>query len=203
LDITYKINNCAVILLAAGASARLGTPKQLLKYKGKTLLQNMVSAALGTSLRPVIVVVGANASSIMHEVPNTDVHIVNNKDWQEGIASSIRCGVQALEKTEPASDAAIIMVCDQPHITSALLNDLLTLQRETCKPVAASSYHGITGTPALFHKTFFPQLLSLKGDQGAGKMLQQQTSGIATVSFPDGIIDIDTMENYETLRQNE
>jgi molybdenum cofactor cytidylyltransferase len=208
LDNRYQINKCAVILLAAGASTRLGTAKQLLRFKGKSLLQNMVSAAMDTSFRPVIVVVGANATPIINELNDVAaglnekaVQIINNNDWQEGIASSIRCGIQSLEKMDPSPDAAVIMVCDQPHITAALLNGLLYTQKKTGKPIVASSYNGTTGTPALFHKTFFPELLSLTGDRGAGKMLQQQIASVALFPFPDGAVDIDTIENYENLLQ--
>ena len=93
------------------------------------------------------------------------------------------------------------MVCDQPHITAVLLNKLLAVQKETGKPIVACSYSGVTGTPALFHKSLFPALLSLKGDKGAGKLLQQQTVSVATVPFPEGAIDIDTMEDYKKLNQ--
>jgi len=203
LDNSYQIKNCAVILLAAGASTRLGRPKQLLLYKGKSLLQNMVSAVMDTSCRPVIVVVGANATPIINELKNEDVQVINNNEWQEGIASSIRCGVVSLKKTDPSPDAAIIMVCDQPHITPALLNELLITQKETGKPIVASSYSGIMGTPVLFHKKFFHELLLLTGDKGAGKMLQQQNALVATVPFPDGAVDIDTAGNYEKLRQHD
>ena len=203
LDNNYTINNCAAILLAAGASTRLGFPKQLLIHRGKSFLQNIISAAADASLHPVIVVVGANASRIKKELTEQDVHIINNNEWQEGLASSIRCGIQELGKINPASDAAIIMVCDQPYISAALLNNLLTAQKEIGKPIVASSYSGVAGTPALFHKSFFPELLLLKGDKGAGKLLQLQSALVATVPFPEGAIDIDTIEDLKKLRQED
>jgi len=202
LDNLFKINNCAAILLAAGASARLGKPKQLLSYKGKSFLQNMVSAAISSLLNPIVVVLGAHATLITGEITENNVHVVQNQDWEEGIASSIRCGIQALGKINPASDAAILMVCDQPYITSSLLNDLIAAQQKTGKPIAAAHYSGIAATPVLFHKIFFPELLLLKGDKGAGKILQQQTDQVATVSFPLGAIDIDTTGDYEMLKQD-
>jgi len=202
LDNFFKINNCAAILLAAGASVRLGKPKQLLSYKGKSFLQNMVSAAISTQLSPVVVVLGAHATLIAGEITENNVHVVQNQDWEEGIASSIRCSIQALGKINPASDAAILMVCDQPYITSSLLNDLLAAQQKTGKPIAAAYYSGVAATPVLFHKIFFPELLLLKGDRGAGKILQQQTDQVATVSFPLGAIDIDTIGDYEMLKQD-
>jgi molybdenum cofactor cytidylyltransferase len=192
-----------VVLLAAGSSSRLGKPKQLLLYKGKSFLQNMVSAAIGTNLSPVIVVLGAHAGPITDEITGNNVHIIHNQNWEEGIASSIRSGIQALEKINPVSDAVILMVCDQPYITTALLNDLFAEQGKTGKPIVAAYYSGIAGTPVLFHKKFFPELLSLKGDKGAGKILQQQVDWVATISFPMGVIDIDTTDNYEKIEADD
>lgn len=192
-----------MVLLAAGASVRLGKPKQLLTYKGKSFLQNMVSAARNSHLNPIIVVLGAYAALIKREITGNNVHIVHNQDWKEGIASSIRSGIRALAKINPDSDATILMVCDQPYITSSLLNDLLAEQQKTRKPIVAACYSDIAGTPALFHKTFFPELLLLKGDKGAGRILQHQTELVATVSFTMGVIDIDTTDNYEMLMRND
>ncbi|MFI5187083.1 MAG: NTP transferase domain-containing protein [Chitinophagales bacterium] len=203
MDHVFKINNCGAILLAAGASVRLGRPKQLLTYKGKSFLQNMVAAAIGSHLNPIVVVLGAHATLITGLITENNIHIVHNKDWEEGIASSIRCGIRELGKINPASDAALIMVCDQPYINSSLLNDLLAAQRKSGKPIAAAYYSGIAATPALFYKTFFPELLLLKGDKGAGKILKQQTDLVTIVPFPLGAIDIDTNENYEELKKDD
>jgi molybdenum cofactor cytidylyltransferase len=202
LDNIFKINNSAAILLAAGASVRFGKPKQLLSYKGKSFSQNMVSAAKSAGLNPIIVVVGAHATLVTDEIIESDVHIVQNENWEEGIASSIRCGIQALEKIDPTSDATILMVCDQPHITSTLLNDMVAEQRKTGKPIVAAHYSGVAGTPVLFHKIFFPELFLLKGDKGAAKILKQQGEQVATVSFPLGAVDIDTTGDYEMLRRD-
>ena len=187
-----------MILLAAGASIRLGTPKQLLNYKGSSFLKNMIAVAKNSKLSPVIVVLGANVTSLAGEITESAIHAVHNEDWAEGIASSIRCGIRVLEKFEPAVDAAVIMVCDQPFLTSSLLNDLLTAQQKTGKPIAAAYYDNIPGTPALFHKVFFPELLLLKGDKGAGRMLQQENL-VVTVPFPMGAVDVDTMNDYKKL----
>ena len=194
-----KINNCAAVLLAAGASSRIGKPKQLLFYKGKTLLQNTLSAAINAPLDPIIVVLGADEKIIRNEIGEKNIYIVFNSDWQEGIASSIRCGLKELEKIAPNADAAILMVCDQPHITSSLLKNLFITQQQTGKPIVASYYNGVAGTPALFHKNIFPELVLLKGDKGAGKILRERTGSVATIPFPLGTIDIDTTDNYEKL----
>jgi molybdenum cofactor cytidylyltransferase len=198
----FKINNCAAILLAAGASVRLGQPKQLLTYRGKSFIQNMLSAAISAKLNPVIVVLGANSALICGEITNNNIHVAYNNDWEEGVASSIRCGIRALQKIDAACDAAILMVCDQPYITASLLHDLLASQLKTGTPIAAAYYNGVTGTPALFHKKIFSDLLLLRGDKGAQKILRQLADRVTTVLFPMGIIDIDTKDHYEKLRQN-
>jgi molybdenum cofactor cytidylyltransferase len=189
-------------LLAAGASVRLGQPKQLLTYHGKSFIQNMISAAVSAKLHPVIVVLGANAALISGEITNNNVHLVRNNEWEEGIASSIRCGIKTLQKIDAAYDAAILMVCDQPYIEASLLNDILASQEKTGTPVAAAYYNGVAGTPALFHKEIFSDLLSLRGDKGAQKILRQLADRVTTVPFPMGIIDIDTKDHYEKLTHN-
>jgi molybdenum cofactor cytidylyltransferase len=198
----FKINNCAAILLAAGASVRLGQPKQLLTYHGKTFIQNMISAAVSAKLHPVVVVLGAHSDLISGEIKNNNIHLAHNNDWEEGIASSIRCGIKTLQKIDAACDAAILIVCDQPYIKASLLDDLVVSQGKTGAPIAAAYYNGVAGTPALFHKKIFSDLLLLRGDKGAQKILRQFADRITTVPFPMGIIDIDTKDHYEKLRQN-
>jgi molybdenum cofactor cytidylyltransferase len=194
------LNRCTIVVLAAGRSVRLGTPKQILVYNGKTLLRHSVEAALGTGVQSVLVVLGASHLEMEKELEDVKgVLIVNNKDWREGMASSIRFGVERSMQLEPALDGLIIMVCDQPFVTTELLNELFHVQRETGLAAVASSYQGNPGVPALFHKTFFKNLLALKGDTGARKLLKDQASLVALVNFPKGETDIDTMSDYSAL----
>ncbi len=127
------------------------------------------------------------------------VEVTENKEWKEGMASSLRCGVAAVQKIMPAADGIIFMVCDQPYVTTALLNGLVQAQLETGLPVVASSYGDKLGTPALFHKNLFAELLKLNGDTGARKLIRQHKELVATIPFPKGIIDIDTRADYEAL----
>jgi molybdenum cofactor cytidylyltransferase len=196
---TSQISNITIILLAAGTSARLGSPKQLLTYKGKTLLNHAVDTALETGCQSVFVVLGANIDLMREELKDKPVILVENKDWHEGMASSIRCGLENISKTILMPDYVIFMVCDQPHVTSSLLLKLSEKRKETGLPIVASSYDGKTGTPALFHKYFFPALMELTGDKGARKLIADNPDKVATVSFPKGITDIDTKEDYKKL----
>jgi molybdenum cofactor cytidylyltransferase len=178
----------------------MGRPKQLLPYNGKSLLEHTVDIANDTDANPVIVVLGANAALLENEIAEKKVHPVENKDWQEGMASSIRCGLKTLMKIAPLSDAVILMVCDQPYISSPLLNKLIATQKTTGKLIVTSQYENTIGPPALFYKTVFPALLELKGDAGARKIVEQHYQDTATVLFPRGNVDIDTEADYKALK---
>jgi molybdenum cofactor cytidylyltransferase len=196
-----KISNIAIIILAAGTSSRLGSPKQLLSYKGKNLLRHTVDEALETGCESVFVVLGANSELLRKELKDKPVSVIENKGWEEGMASSIRCGLEAITNTILRPDSIIFMVCDQPHVSSSLLLNLVNKRNETGMPIVASSYDNMIGTPALFHKSFFPALMELKGDKGARKLIIDSPEKVATVSFPEGITDIDTAEDYELLKK--
>lgn len=191
---------CGIVLLAAGKSDRLGSPKQILIHEGKTLLQHSVEEALGTGIRPVVVVLGASHVLFEESLRNfSDIEIVINEAWEEGMASSIRAGVQTAMKLVPGLDGLIMMVCDQPFVSRELLEELVHTQQETGMPVVASSYGNNQGVPVLFHKDFFSSLLELRGDTGARKILKDQAAQLALVNFPEGVKDIDTMNDYEEL----
>jgi molybdenum cofactor cytidylyltransferase len=198
----YTVEHCAIVVLAAGMSSRLGSPKQLLAYQGNSLLQHVVSIALQTTMRPVVVVVGANSDLVKKEIEGTGVVVVNNEEWQEGMASSLRCGLVAVQKISADVDGIIFMVCDQPYVSTSLLNNLINKQRETGKPIVASNYGEAIGPPVLFYKSIFQELLQLKGDAGARKIIQQHGDEVAAVLFPKGNIDIDTLADYDALQKD-
>jgi molybdenum cofactor cytidylyltransferase len=191
-----------VILLAAGGSKRLGTPKQSLLYKGETLLQHALKEALQVS-RQVVVVLGAGADELKQELINPGVQLVINAEWEEGMASSIRNGLLSLLRSHPMIEAALVMVCDQPFVSAAVLQQLVNERLTSGKKIIASSYEQVKGVPVLFDKSFFPSLLALKGQEGAKKIIQQHSDEVATVAFPKGNIDIDTMEDYERLKHRD
>ena len=187
-----------IVILAAGASTRLGRPKQLLPWQGKTLLQHAVETALTIATQPVVVT-GCNADQLVAGVDHTLVHIIFNPEWEQGIASSIRCGLQALLSRTPPPDQVIFMVCDQPFVTPGLLLDLINERQKSHKSIIASSYAGTLGIPALFDKTHFAQLLDLQGDTGAKKIIQQYSEEVGSVEFKNGELDIDTEVEYKKL----
>jgi molybdenum cofactor cytidylyltransferase len=191
--------NIGLVILAAGSSSRLGTPKQLLPYTGKTLLQNSIDVAIGCDAGPVLVVLGSEAEIIKDNIHAPAARVIMNDQWEEGMASSIRCGLNALMQQYPLTEAVVIMVCDQPYANQALVNKLISVHHNTGKPIVASRYDHITGVPALFHKTIFPELLQLKGDVGAKSIIQRHAGEVDVVTFSKGGVDIDTAADYKEL----
>ncbi|WP_161888069.1 nucleotidyltransferase family protein [Pontibacter russatus] len=192
-----------IVILAAGASARMGEPKQELLYKGETLLQHAVNAALATNCQPVIVVLGANTNLYMPEEASKSVATVHNPDWQEGMSSSIRCGLSALLTAAPHTEGVILMVCDQPFVKASLLNSLIHTKESSGKGIVACQYKDTLGTPVLFSKDYFDELLYLRGKEGAKKLLFRHNEDVADMPFALGAIDIDTPEDYALLRRTE
>lgn len=196
-----SIQNSAIVILAAGSSSRLGKPKQLLVYNGKTLLQHAVDTALATGCKNVIVVLGSNYDLLKNELDNQPGKILENINWQEGMSSSIRYALQNITVNDFQTESVIFMVCDQPYVTSSLLLSLIKTGIQTGLPIIASRYAGNAGTPAMFHKIMFPLLMELKGDKGARSLLAAHPQKVAIVPFERGAIDIDTVEDYELLKK--
>lgn len=196
------MNSCGIVILAGGASTRLGRPKQLLQYHGKTLLNHAVNQAINAKADAVVVILGKNADLFEGEIDNEEVRVVINKDWKEGMASSLRLGLDTLLNSKPYIDAVIFMVCDQPHISSSVLNELITVQQKTTKQIVTCNYGESIGPPALFHKKYFRELAKLKGDVGARNIIEQNINDVATIFFPKGKIDIDTQDDYEALKKS-
>jgi len=202
LSADYIVNSCGIVILAAGASTRLGKPKQLLQYRGKTLLAHAISEAVNSNADAVVVILGKDANLFKKEIEERKVRVAVNSSWEEGMASSVRLGLDTLFNAKPYIDAVIFMVCDQPHISSSILNQLIITQQKTTKQIVTSNYGDSIGPPALFHKKYFEELMKLSGDAGARKIIQKNMNDVATILFLDGDIDIDTEEDYEKLKNS-
>jgi len=188
--------NVYAIILAAGASSRLGSPKQLLNWQSKPLLEHAITHARTVFDERVIVVLGANADLIQNRIPLNGITPVINPNWQEGMAASIRSGIETLP---PTATAALIMLCDQPLITATHLAMLIEAWKIAPIQIVASQYHKTTGVPALFPSEFFGQLLALKGEKGAKSILAQFDERIVKIAMPEAELDIDKPEDIELL----
>ncbi|KYC36405.1 4-diphosphocytidyl-2C-methyl-D-erythritol synthase [Scytonema hofmannii PCC 7110] len=192
------MSNIGLILLAAGASTRMGTPKQLLQYQQHSLLRHMVEVALASVCNPVIVVLGAYADRIRPEVELPNVRIVENDRWSEGMSTSIRSGIEALNDDV---EAVVLMLCDQPFVSTQIINQLVHVFRATDGQIVASEYGGVQGVPALFKRTLFAELLTLSGAAGARQVIKQNAGEVFSLSFPEGIFDLDTRNDYERFQK--
>ena len=191
-----------LIILAAGPSSRLGVPKQNLRYAGETLLQRAVHTAMDSECKPVMVILGANAETLQTDLHNLPVQVVRNPHWPEGMASSIREGIAAMNAHTANLDGVILMVCDQPFVTTVLLDEMVEQKRQHGHGIIACAYQDTLGTPALFDKKFFPELMALEGQEGAKKLLFQHADVVTPLDFPLGNFDIDTPQDYAALRQH-
>jgi molybdenum cofactor cytidylyltransferase len=191
-----------IVILAAGSSSRFGSPKQIVEYNRQTLIQHAISEA-GNVEGNLVVVLGAHYRAVKNKIGHLHVKTVLNKNWKEGMASSVRCGLSYLLKECPNLDAVLIMVIDQPFVSSALLRGLIGKYHETKKLIVASSYKNTLGTPALFNRIYFPELMSLRGRYGAKKIISKYPDSTVALPFPDGHIDINTREQFDALQKNQ
>lgn len=191
------------VILAAGSSSRMGSPKQTLRYRGESLLRRAALAALGTACRPIIVVTGASAELSRRELDGLDVREVFNIRWETGMASSVRAGVEGLLSAAPDVDAAVLMLCDQPHVTAEVISGLVAVHRATGSPIVTSTYGGSFGVPTLFSRTLFAELALLEGAAGAKQVIKRHASEAHFLPFDEGEVDVDTPDDFSRLTAEE
>ena len=188
-----------IIILAAGASSRMNRPKQLLEFEGKTLLRRAVETALETVFLPVVVTLGANFKLMKPEIEDLPVEIVFNENWQSGLSSSIKAGIEKLLEIAPDIAAAVIALADQPFVTSNHLNLFAEKFVRTNCPVIAAGYSQTYGVPALFSREIFDDLHELSGDKGAKSMIEKHRRSLSTIALPEAAVDIDTPQDLAQL----
>ena len=179
------------MILAAGASVRLGRPKQLLLFRGETLIRRAARLACAAGLTPVHVVVGHRGGEVGAALGGLGdtVVVVANPDWPHGMGSSLACGVVSL----PSVAAALVLVTDQPYLSAELLVAVMERYRTgQCSLVACRYASGTIGVPALFDRRHFAELATLSGDRGARSLFARHAGALAAVSFPGGDVDVDT-----------
>jgi len=193
------MSKTGIIILAAGSSSRLGQPKQLLQFKGESLLQHTIMQALNVPDAAVAVVTGAANEAVTEDISQFHVNVFYNPYWEQGMGSSIAAGLKNLLLIHPEITHCIITVCDQPQVTDTVFLALIAAQQNTGKGIVASWYSDTAGVPALFAQKYFEELLGLSGNEGAKKFFNKYTDDSTTVPFKDGATDIDTVDDYNEL----
>jgi molybdenum cofactor cytidylyltransferase len=177
----------------------MGQPKLLLPFRGRSLVMNAVMAALDVSEIAPVVVTGGYDELVKKELQGINAEIVFNPDWKSGMASSIQTGLRQAMKN-PELKNILIVLADQPYVSASLFLEIVDQGIHKEKDIIASRYaDGTLGTPALFKKSMFSELLSLSGQEGARKIVRSQPDRMETVDFPLGGIDIDTPGDYTNL----
>lgn len=180
------------ILLAAGGSSRLGRPKQLVEFQGKTLIRRAAEMLVASVCSPVVVVLGAEIARCSDELAGLDISICINENWSDGISSSIKTGLRDLLELQPDVDAAVIALCDQPFVIDKDFNLLCETFFTAGLPIVAARYGETIGVPALFASEMFDELFSLEGDEGARKLIRRYVDTTSTVAIGRAKFDIDT-----------
>lgn len=193
------MNKIGIIILAAGESKRMGSPKQLLQIEGKSLIHRTAEIALATDCYPVVMVIGANKPQIAPEIVDLPLTIIDNPMWHEGMSSSVKMGLAGVYMTYKEIEAVIILVCDQPYLSVSLLERMVEIYTTKKPRLIACRYGEELGVPALFDRTLFEELLDLKGDKGAKPVLIKHLDEAHILQFEAGSIDLDTPDEYQAF----
>ena len=190
--------NIAAVVLAAGGSKRLGSPKQLLRYGGASLLRHAAVAAM-IACHPVAVVLGSRADDLENELHGLSVLALKNPAWGKGMGTSVRMGVESLHTLAPDIDGVLLTLCDQPLVGPGVLGQLCDAfeRAGSTRTIVAASYNRTRGVPAIFGRAHFDELLALPDDAGAKSVLMKHHASVIEVPLPEAAVDIDTREQYE------
>lgn len=197
-----RLPRVAGIILAAGSSSRMGRPKQLLPFRGKTVIERIVDCALKSSLSKVVVVLGHLADELRPLLAGREVMVVLNPDYKRGQSSSIQTGLQAVREEV---DAVLFLLGDQPLITPETIDRILSAYASSSGPIVMPLFDGRRGNPVLFDRQTFERIESLSGDTGARILFQEYAGQIVEVPFHDSSVhfDIDTEQDYSALKKME
>jgi molybdenum cofactor cytidylyltransferase len=188
----------AAIVLAAGRATRMGSQKVLLELGGRSLVQRVVDAALGSRVAETIVVVGHEAEAVRGQLAERAVTVVENREYAQGMSTSLRAGVRAAG----GCDGAIVLLGDQPFVTSDLLDRLIEAFAETGSVVVRPVVATRPANPVLLGSVLFPEVMEQRGDVGGRGIVERHAADVALVALDDGavIMDIDSPDDYARAR---
>ncbi len=180
----------AAVVLAAGLSTRMGRPKQTLSVKGKAMLEWVLEVLRESKVDTTVVVLGARAAQVKERVRFMDERIIVNPDFRKGMGSSLRIGLASIEHE---ADAALVVLGDQPFLSTRTVDRLVEAYKATKAPVVVPVYHKRRGNPVLFDRSLFPQVMKIKGDSGAKSVVRANEGRLREVAVDDiGVLaDID------------
>lgn len=187
------------IVLAAGSSSRLGQPKQLLVLQGRTLLQHAVDAVQGAGLLDAVVVLGHRAQEVAAAVTVRPLtRFIVNPDYLQGQATSLKVALEAMAER---AQAAVVVLGDQPAVTSRAVRAIVEAYEATASPVVQAGYNGRAGHPVLFDRALWADLQAIEGDRGARELLKEHPDWVHRVELGGEVpADVDTWEDYERLK---
>jgi molybdenum cofactor cytidylyltransferase len=194
------VKNVAAIILAAGSSSRMGQSKQLLAWKSETLLSHTVNIVNASKVDAVYVVLGANEQAHRNAITNSNVTILSNLAWAKGMGSSIKVAVNEVQQN-PLVDGVLLLVCDQPFLSTLHLNTMLEAFEKQKRSIITSVYDRTNGVPVLFGKKHFAALMTIGDSEGAKKVISSAQEEVIGIMFPEGSVDIDTPEEYSLARK--
>lgn len=198
MSTTPNQTNIAILLLAAGASSRMGSPKQLLTWGDSTLLNHSINQAANSKANDVFVVLGANHKKISKTINDTTITVLKNDEWELGMGNTIGFGINHIQ--DLGYDGVLVMLADQPLIDSIYLNNLIVAFARSNKSIIASSYNKGAGVPAIFNKSYYKELSALNGDRGAMQLIINYQEETEIIDAGNLLVDIDTNEMYKKAK---
>ena len=207
-------SSIAAIILAAGSSSRMGAGrhKLLLPLGEKPVLAHVITAVLASQARPIVLVLGHQAEQVRTQIaaftPLPALITIENPDYQQGMSTSLRAGLQTLIQSQNTQEQAfhslagtIILLGDQPLMTASIIDALIACKKDTEKPIVAPLYNGRRGNPVLFASSLFPELMEVQGDEGARSVIERHQSAVATIELNNAMAsyDVDTWDAYQTV----
>jgi molybdenum cofactor cytidylyltransferase len=200
VSVQKPTSGVSAIVLAAGMSQRMGTPKQLLRIEGKPILERTLTAVRESAISEIVLVLGFAADAVEKQVSTQGLKVVRNETYQQGMGTSLRAGLAAVD---PESSAALIVLGDQPFVRPTTLNHLIECHRSSKAQIVIPLYMGFRGNPVLLDRAVFPEIAQLSGDVGCRAIFGNHTEGIhkLAVDDPGILLDIDSLEDIQKLDQ--